>query len=168
MSTLHGLAALKALIHGVLACAQGIRLELDRFTEHPKQVDRALLNVEDGIAGALIHLDLGAYDKSVRAMFETKDDIVRVHDLFHEEADNQDTPDTFRFQVEGLVLGFNAIMDAGKFLLMERMADATATQEERNEARALLHGHPNVQMMRMDPTQFFRMFQPPPKEDPDA
>lgn len=142
MTTMHGLIALKALIHGVAACVQGIRLELDCFTDHPKQVDRALLNVEDGIAAALVNLDLELYDKAVRSLFETREDIIRVHDYFHAEADGPETPDPFRFKVEGLVLGFNATMDAGKFLLMERMADPLASPEERARPGICCMGDP--------------------------
>ncbi len=116
--------------------------------------------------GSLSRLVTPHLDEAFKALYETKEDIVRVHDLFHREADNAETPAVFRFNVEALVLGFNTAMSLGRFSLIERMALPEATDAEREETIGLLHEAPQVRMMKMDPEQFFRMFQHPPEEDP--
>ena len=169
---LHSLQALSHVLHSLTGACIGIRTGLHTFTNHRK-VDRALLNVEDALATASVALSAAeahdAYkrvDEAFKALYETKEDIVRVHDLFHREADNAETPAVFRFNVEALVLGFNTAMSLGRFSLIERMALPEATDAEREETIGLLHEAPQVRMMKMDPEQFFRMFQHPPEEDP--
>ena len=169
---LHSLQALSHVLHSLTGACIGIRAGLHMFTSHRK-VDRALLNVEDALAAASVALSAAephdAYkrvDEAFKALYETKEDIVRVHDLFHREADNAETPAVFRFNVEALVLGFNTAMSLGRFSLIERMALPEATDAEREETIGLLHEAPQVRMMKMDPEQFFRMFQHPPEEDP--
>ena len=169
---LHSLQALSHVLHSLTGSCIGIRAGLHMFTSHRK-VDRALLNVEDALAAAFVALAAAephdAYkrvDEAFKAIYEIKEDIVRVHDLFHQEADNAETPAVFRFNVEALVLGFNTAMSLGRFSLIERMALPEATDEERKEIIGLLHEAPQARMMKMDPEQFFRMFQHPPEEDP--
>lgn len=162
---LHSLQALSHILHSLTGACIGIRAGLHMFTSHRK-VDRALLNVEDALATASVALSAAephdAYkrvDEAFKALYETKEDIVRVHDLFHREADNAETPAVFRFNVEALVLGFNTAMSLGRFSLI--MALPEATDAEREETIGLLHEAPQVRMMKMD-----RMFQHPPEEDP--
>lgn len=169
---LHSLQALSHILHSLTGACIGIRTGLHTFTNHRK-VDRALLNVEDALATASVALAAAephdAYkrvDEAFKALYETKEDIVRVHDLFHREADNAETPAVFRFNVEALVLGFNTAVSLGRFSLIERMALPETTDAEREETIGLLHEAPQVRMMKMDPEQFFRMFQHPPEEDP--
>lgn len=160
---------IRPLLHTLLTCAAGVRVELDRYT-NPKPIDRALANIEDGMGGALVALDLDDITEAWKQFRSIRQDVVRVHDCFHAEDDKPDTPDTFRSHVECLVEAWNTLNGAFRVAFILAAGDDAASDDVKQASKELLrHGDAQVHMMQMpfDPQTFFRMMRPPQQDETD-